>query len=79
MLATFSSCADLHRLTTVCPTSPVLGCNIIFGMSNNAVTGWDNCYARRVGEAPTVRLDCLAAVTYPALGMRFNGGRCGAQ
>ncbi|SDP35685.1 Sugar lactone lactonase YvrE [Rhodoferax sp. OV413] len=36
-------------------------------------------YVVQLGEAPAVQLDCLAAVTHPAPGMRFNDGRCDAQ
>jgi uronate dehydrogenase len=30
-------------------TTPVLGHSIIFGMSNNAVTWWDNSQANHIG------------------------------
>ncbi len=49
MLATWLSYDDLHRLITACLTTPVLGHTIIFGMSNNAATWWDNTQARHVG------------------------------
>lgn len=52
MLASWLSYADLHRLITACLTTPVLGHSIIFGMSNNAVTWWDNSRARHVGYVP---------------------------
>lgn len=52
MLATWLSVDDLHRLITACLTTPVLGHTILFGMSNNAVTWWDNSQARHVGYAP---------------------------
>ncbi|MCY7304738.1 MAG: NAD(P)-dependent oxidoreductase [Rhodoferax sp.] len=52
MLATWLSFDDLHRLITACLTTPVLGHTIIFGMSNNAVTWWDNARARHVGYQP---------------------------
>ena len=51
MLATWLSMDDLHRLITACLTTPVLGHTIIFGVSNNAVTWWDNSQARHVGYA----------------------------
>ncbi len=52
MLATWLSYDDLHRLITACLTTPVLGHSIIFGMSDNAVTWWDNSRARHIGYAP---------------------------
>ena len=52
MLATWLSTGDLHRLVTACLTTPVLGHSIIFGMSNNAVTWWDNAGARHIGYVP---------------------------
>ena len=51
MLATWLSFDDLHRLITACLTTPVLGHSIVFGMSNNAVTWWDNSRARHIGYA----------------------------
>ncbi|MGE3346525.1 MAG: NAD-dependent epimerase/dehydratase family protein [Ramlibacter sp.] len=52
MLATWLSFDDLHRLITACLTTPVLGHSIIFGMSDNAVTWWDNRCARHIGYVP---------------------------
>jgi len=52
MLASWLSFDDLHRLITACLTTPVLGHSIIFGMSDNAVTWWDNSKARHVGYVP---------------------------
>ena len=49
MLATWLSYDDLHRLITACLTTPVLSHSIVFGMSNNAVTWWDNSQANHVG------------------------------
>ena len=49
MLATWLSFDDLHRLITACLTTPVLGHSIIFGMSNKAVTWWDNSQANHIG------------------------------
>jgi uronate dehydrogenase len=49
MLATWLSFDDLHRLITACLTTPVLGHSIIFGMSNNVVTWWDNSQANHIG------------------------------
>ncbi|WP_342620998.1 NAD(P)-dependent oxidoreductase [Rhodoferax sp. GW822-FHT02A01] len=52
MLASWLSFDDLHRLITACLTTPVLGHTIIFGMSNNAVSWYDNASVRHVGYAP---------------------------
>lgn len=49
MLATWLSFDDLHRLITACLTTPVLGHSIVFGMSDNAVTWWDNSRAKHIG------------------------------
>ena len=52
MLATWLSYEDLHRLVTACLTTPVLGHTIVFGVSANPVTWWDNRLARHVGFLP---------------------------
>ncbi len=52
MLATWLSYDDLHRLISACLSTPVLGHSIVFGMSNNAVTWWDNSRARHIGYVP---------------------------
>ena len=52
MLATWLSFDDLYRLITACLTTPVLGWSVIYGMSNNSVTWWDNTGARHIGYVP---------------------------
>ncbi|MEO8857617.1 MAG: NAD(P)-dependent oxidoreductase [Burkholderiaceae bacterium] len=52
MLATWLSYDDLHRLVLACLSTPVLGHSIIFGMSDNPVTWWDNSRARHIGYVP---------------------------
>ncbi|GAA6142308.1 NAD(P)-dependent oxidoreductase [Hydrogenophaga sp. 5NK40-0174] len=52
MLATWLSYDDLHRLISACLSTPVLGHSIVFGMSDNAVTWWDNSRARHIGYVP---------------------------
>ena len=64
MLATWLSYDDLHRLITACLTTPVLGHTIIFGMSNNAVTWWDNAQARHVGYVPQDSADTYREAMY---------------
>jgi uronate dehydrogenase len=64
MLATWLSFDDLHRLITACLTTPVLGHTIIFGMSDNAVTWWDNAQARHVGYVPQDSSDTFREAVY---------------
>jgi uronate dehydrogenase len=64
MLATWLSFDDLHRLITACLTTPVLAHTIIFGMSNNSVTWWDNSQARHVGYVPKDSSDVYREAVY---------------
>ncbi len=64
MLASWLSFDDLHRLITACLTTPVLGHTIIFGMSDNAVTWWDNSSARHVGYRPQDSSDVFKEAVY---------------
>lgn len=64
MLATWLSFDDLHRLITACLTTPVLGHSIIFGMSDNAVTWWDNSRARHIGYVPQDSSDIFRDAVY---------------
>lgn len=83
MLATWLSYDDLHRLITACLTTPVLGHSIIFGMSDNAVTWWDNSQARHVGFVPQDSSDVFREAVYartpqPDLDdpvVQYQGGR----
>lgn len=52
MLATWLSYDDLHRLVTACLETPILNHTIVFGMSDNAVTWWDNRCAKHIGYRP---------------------------
>ena len=52
MLATWLSYDDLERLVVASLTAPVVGHSIVFGMSDNATTWWDNTAARHVGFRP---------------------------
>ena len=49
MLASFLSFDDLERLVVAALTAPVVGHSIIYGMSDNATTWWDNTPARHIG------------------------------
>jgi uronate dehydrogenase len=64
MLATWLSYGDLHRLITACLTTPVLGHSIVFGMSDNAVTWWDNSRARHIGYVPKDSSDVFRDAVY---------------
>jgi len=52
MLATWLSYDDLERLVIACLATPVLGHTIVYGVSDNPVTWWDNTGARHVGFVP---------------------------
>ena len=64
MLATWLSFDDLHRLITACLSTPVLGHSIVFGMSDNAVTWWDNSRARHIGYVPQDSSDVFRDAVY---------------
>jgi uronate dehydrogenase len=64
MLATWLSFDDLHRLLTACLSTPVLGHSIVFGMSDNAVTWWDNSRARHIGFVPQDSSDVFRDAVY---------------
>ena len=52
MLATWMSYDDTERLIVAALTAPVVGHTIIYGMSDNATTWWDNTPARHIGYRP---------------------------
>ena len=52
MLATWMSYDDLERLVLASLTAPVVGHSVIYGMSDNATTWWDNTPARHIGYRP---------------------------
>ena len=52
MLATWLSYDDLERLVVASLTAPVVGCSVVYGMSDNTVTWWDNTSARHIGFRP---------------------------
>ena len=82
MLASWLSFDDLHRLITACLTTPVLGHTIIFGVSDNAVTWYDNAQARHVGYAPQDSSDQFREAVYASTeapdlndpAVQFQGG-----
>lgn len=52
MLATWMSFDDLERLVVASLTAPIVGHSVIYGMSDNATTWWDNTHARHIGYRP---------------------------
>jgi uronate dehydrogenase len=52
MLATWMSFDDTERLIVAALTAPVVGHSVIYGMSDNATTFWDNTPARHIGYRP---------------------------
>ena len=52
MLATWLSYDDLERLVVASLTAPVVGHSVIYGMSDNATTWWDNTTAAHIGYRP---------------------------
>ena len=49
MLSTWISFDDLERLVVSALTAPIVGHTIIFGMSNNQTSWWDNTHAKHLG------------------------------
>jgi len=52
MLATWLSYDDLERLVVASLTAPVVGCSVIYGVSANNTTWWDNTSAAHLGFRP---------------------------
>jgi len=52
MLATWMSYDDLERLVVASLTAPVVGHSVIYGMSDNTTTWWDNTAAKHIGYRP---------------------------
>jgi uronate dehydrogenase len=52
MLATWLSYDDAERLVAAALSAPVVGHSIIYGMSDNPLTWWDNTAARHIGYRP---------------------------
>ena len=52
MLATWLSYDDLERLVLASLRAPVVGHSVIYGMSDNPTTWWDNTPARHIGYRP---------------------------
>ncbi len=52
MLATWMSLDDTERLIAAALTAPVVGHSVIYGMSDNATSWWDNTSAKHIGYRP---------------------------
>jgi uronate dehydrogenase len=52
MLATWLSYDDLERLVIASLTAPLVGHSVIYGVSDNTTTWWDNTSARHIGYRP---------------------------
>jgi uronate dehydrogenase len=52
MLATWMSFDDTERLIVAALTAPVVGHTVVYGMSDNVTTWWDNGSARHIGYRP---------------------------
>ncbi len=52
MLATWLSHDDLERLVVASLRAPVVGHSIVYGVSDNTATWWDNTPARHLGYRP---------------------------
>jgi uronate dehydrogenase len=52
MLSTWISFDDLERLVVSALTAPIVGHTIIFGMSDNQTSWWDNTHAKHIGYRP---------------------------
>jgi uronate dehydrogenase len=52
MLATWMSFDDTERLVVAALTAPIVGHSVIYGMSDNSTTWWDNTPARHIGYRP---------------------------
>jgi uronate dehydrogenase len=61
MLATWMSFDDTERLVVAALTAPVVGHSVIYGMSDNSTTWWDNTSARHIGYRPRDNSDIFRA------------------
>ncbi len=52
MLATWLSYDDLERLVVASLTAPLVGCSVVYGVSDNTTAWWDNTSAAHLGFRP---------------------------
>jgi len=82
MLATWLSFDDLERLVVASLTVPVVGHTVVYGVSDNRTTWWDNTGARHIGFRPqdsSERFRAALEAKQPKLDtadpvVRFQGG-----
>jgi uronate dehydrogenase len=82
MLATWLSYDDLERLVVASLTARVVGCSVVYGVSDNTATWWDNKSASHLGFRPldsSERFRAAAEARQPVLDSRdpatiFQGG-----
>ena len=82
MLASWMSLPDTERLIVAALTAPVVGHSVIYGMSDNATTWWDNTPARHIGYRPqdsSERFRAAVEARQPTLdatdpAVRYQGG-----
>jgi uronate dehydrogenase len=70
---------DTERLVVAALTAPVVGHSIIYGMSDNSTTWWDNTAARHIGYRPRDNAEDYAATIAgktapPGPEAEFHGG-----
>jgi uronate dehydrogenase len=63
MLASWLSYDDLERLVLASLTAPVVGHSIVYGMSDNTTTWWDNTSAAHLGYRPRDSSEPFRAAT----------------
>jgi len=82
MLATWLSYDDLERLVVAGLTAPVVGWTVVYGVSANATTWWDNARAAHLGYRPRDSSEpyraaleaCQPTVDPTQPAARFQGG-----
>jgi uronate dehydrogenase len=82
MLATWLSYDDLERLVVASLTAPLVGHSVIYGVSDNTTTWWDNSSAAHLGYRPRDSSESFRAAAEarePKLdsndpAVRFQGG-----
>ncbi len=86
MLATWLSYDDLARLVIRCVSAPEVGCEVVWGASNNArMTWWRNDARKRIGWEPQDSADAFAGALStrisdnPVIERYMGGDYCGAD
>ena len=82
MLATWLSYDDLERLVVASLSAPVVGHSVIYGLSDNTTSWWDNTLAAHIGYRPKDSSEpfrAAAEARQPSLdpnepAVRFQGG-----